>query len=135
FTQRFVPVWEDWLGEVTATRPVGGRADWLSAHAGTDSPYAGSVWRQENGALWDVGPHQVAQLVTALGPVTDVHGTRGAGDLVHLVLTHEGGATSRMSLSLTMPPGTNRVQVEFYGDGGWQVQPPHSRDVADAYSR
>jgi len=134
FTQRFVPVWEEWLTTVIASRPSGGRADWLSAQAGSDSPYAGSVWRRENGALWDVGPHQLAQLVPALGPVADVTGVRGTGDLVHLVLTHEGGATSRMSLSLTMPPGSTRIQVEFYGEGGWSEQPEHVRDVHDAYS-
>lgn len=134
FTQRFVPAWEQWLTEVAATRPQGGRADWLSAQAGSDSPYAGSVWRQEHGALWDVGPHQLAQLMTALGPVADVVGVPGAGDLVHLVLTHEGGATSRMSLSLTMPPGTTRISVEFYGEKGWLAQPEHNRDVHDAYA-
>lgn len=135
FTQRFVPVWEEWLTSVAATRPLGGRADWLSAQAGSDSPYAGSLWRQQNGALWDVGPHQLAQLLPALGPVVDIAGTRGAGDLVHLVLTHAGGATSRMSLSLTMPAGSTRIQVEFYGEDGWSEQPEHVRDVADAYSR
>jgi len=135
FTQRFVPVWEDWLMEVAASGPLGGRADWLSAQSGSDSPYAGSVWRRENGALWDVGPHQLAQLITALGPVADVQGVRGEGDLVHLLLTHDGGATSRMSLSLTMPPGTTRILVEFYGEDGWLQQPEHERDVADAYAR
>jgi predicted dehydrogenase len=135
FTQRFVPVWEAWLTEVVAAGPLGGRADWLSAQSGSDSPYAGSVWRREHGALWDVGPHQLAQLVTALGPVTDIHGVRGAGDLVHLVLTHAGGATSRMSLSLTMPAGTTRITVEFYGEGGWMQQPEHERDVHDSYAR
>ncbi|RNL80311.1 gfo/Idh/MocA family oxidoreductase [Nocardioides marmorisolisilvae] len=135
FTQRFVPPWEEWLSEVAASAPLGGRADWLSAQAGSDSPYAGSVWRQQHGALWDVGPHQLAQLITALGPVAEVTGTRGAGDLVHLVLTHDSGATSRMSLSLTMPPGTTRITVEFYGADGWLQQPEHTRDVHDAYSR
>jgi predicted dehydrogenase len=135
FTQRFVPPWEDWLDQVVAQQPVGGRADWYSVQIGADSPYANSVWRREDGALWDVGPHQLAQLLPALGPVTDVTGTRGAGDLVHLVLAHENGATSRMSLSLTMPPGTARIDVEFYVDGGWLVQPEHTRDVADAYAR
>lgn len=135
FTQRFVPVWEQWLDGVCATGVLGGRADWLSAQAGPDSPYAGSVWRREEGALWDVGPHQVAQLIPALGPVVDVVGTRGDGDLVHLVLSHESGATSRMSLSLTMPADADRIDVEFYGEGGWLVQPEHERDVADAYAR
>jgi hypothetical protein len=60
---------------------------------------------------------------------------RGQRDLVHLVLTHEGGRTSRMSLSLTMPGGIDQVEVEFYGDRGVLVQPAEERDVADAYAR
>lgn len=135
FTARFVPAWEEWLTETVAHRPLGGRADWLSSHAGPDNPYAGSPWRRENGALWDVGPHMLAQLVPALGPVTDIAGARGADDLVHLVLTHAGGATSRMSLTQSMPAGVVRVGVEFYGESGWRTQPDDERDVAAAYRR
>ncbi len=135
FTARFVPVWEEWLNQTVAWAPAGGRADWLTSHAGPDNPYAGSQWRRENGALWDVGPHMLALLVPALGPVADIAGSRGAGDLVHLVLTHAGGATSRMSLTQGMPEGTTRVTVEFYGDGGFRSQPDDERDVAAAYER
>lgn len=133
FTQRFVPFWEAWLREAIDSRPAGGRADWLTSHAAPDSPYAGSVWRKEHGALWDVGPHSLSQLLPVLGPVTDVVGARGEGDLVHLVLTHEGGRTSRMSLSMTLPAQVLRVDVEFYGEDGFRTQPEHGRDVADAY--
>lgn len=133
FTARFVPAWEAWLEETVASRPLGGRADWLSRQVGPDNPYAGSAWRRENGALWDVGPHQLAQLLPALGPVTDVAGARGAGDLVHLVLTHEGGATSRMSLGQGVPQAAVRVGVEFYGEDGWRTQPANPRDVGLAY--
>ena len=135
FTQRFVPVWETWLQEVVAGAPAGGRADWMTSHVAPDSPYAGSVWRREHGALWDVGPHSLSQLLPALGPVTGVAGARGEGDLVHLVLTHAGGRTSRMSLSMTLPDGISRIDVEFYGDGGFVQQPDHTRDVPDAYAR
>ena len=134
FTQRFVPTWEDWLQQVVATSPEGGRADWLTSRE-PGSPYLGSVWRDEHGALWDVGPHTLSQLVPALGAVVDVVGVRGQRDLVHLVLTHEGGRTSRMSLSLTMPGGIDQVEVEFYGRDGILVQPAEDRDVADAYAR
>lgn len=134
FTQRFVPAWEDWLTEVAAGTPLGGRADWLSSHLGPNNPYAGSVWRREHGALWDVGPHLLAQLRVALGPVVEVTGVRGRGDLSHLVLTHETGATSRMSVSLTMPPAATRVSIEFYDDNGWLTQPPAERDVAACYA-
>lgn len=135
FTSRFVAAWEDWLAATAATSPLGGRADWLSSHGDPDNPYAGSAWRRENGALWDVGPHMLAQLLPALGPVVDIAGARGAGDLVHLVLTHASGTTSRMSLTQGMPAGAVRIGVEFYGSDGWSTQPEDERDVAAAYRR
>lgn len=133
FTSRFVAPWESWLNGAARAGMLGGRADWLSSHKGVDNPYAASAWRREHGALWDVGPHMVSQLIPVLGPVVDVAGVRGAEDLVHLVLTHEGGATSRMSLSQSMPTGAVRVGLEFYGEGGWAVQPDVERDVDAAY--
>lgn len=133
FTQRFVPVWEEWLVEAIARRPLGGRADWLSEQ-GPGSPYFGSRWRREHGALWDVGPHMLSLLIPALGPITDIAGARGQGDLVHLVLTHEGGLTSRMSLSFSMPPAAVRVGAEFWSEDGWTEQPDHDRDLDDSYA-
>jgi len=132
FTQRFVPVWEEWLEQVIAARPAGGRADWISSQR-PDSPFFDSPWRRESGALWDVGPHMLSQLIPALGPVTDVAGVRGEGDLVHVVFTHAGGRTSRMSVTHTAPPAAIRVAVEFYGESGWMVQPEDDRDLAGAY--
>lgn len=134
FTARFVPAWEAWLEETVASRPAGGRADWFSHQVGADNPFFASQWRRDNGALWDVGPHQLAQLLPALGPVVDVAGARGADDLVHLVLTHENGATSRMSLGQNVPKEAVRVSVEFYGEGGWRTQPDNPRDLALAYA-
>lgn len=134
FTQRFVPRWESWLDEVRAQRLLGGAAFWLASLRNSGNPYAGSVWRKEEGALWDVGPHALATLLPALGPVTTVSGVRGIDDLVHLVLTHEGGATSTASLSLTMPPEATRFGVELYGDHGWFVRPELERDIDAAYA-
>ncbi|MCW2787236.1 MAG: putative oxidoreductase [Marmoricola sp.] len=134
FTQRFVDVWETWLDEVVVAAPAGGRADWMSSQL-PGSPYAGSAWRRQQGALWDVGPHMINQLVTALGPIVDVVGTRGEGDLAHLVFTHQGGQTSRMSLTFALKPAAVRVGIEFYGDNGWMIQPALERDAVVAYGR
>lgn len=135
FTQRFVPPWEDWLIETIETGPLGGSVVWLSSQ-GPDSPYFASAWRRDrNGALWDVGPHVLSQLIPGLGPVVEVAGARGTGDLVHLVLTHTDGRTSTVSMSLSVPAAAARVEVSLYGDAGWTTQPVHQRDVADAYSR
>ena len=65
-----------------------------------------------------MGPHALSQLLPALGPVTAVAGARGEADLVHLVVTHEGVATSVMSLCMTMPSGGERVGWEFYDEHG-----------------
>jgi predicted dehydrogenase len=135
FTYRFVPFSEEFLDDVGSHDLRGGAAWWYAGHAATGSPFANSPWRKEDGALWDVGPHALSQLLPALGPVTGVTGSRGEGDLVHVVLTHESGATSVMSLSMTMPAGAERVGAEFYDEHGWHVRPEHERDVDDAYAR
>jgi predicted dehydrogenase len=134
FTYRFVPFSEKWLTEVCTHGLRGGAAWWYAGHAAAGSPFAGSPWRQQDGALWDVGPHALSQLLPALGPVTAISGSRGEGDLVHVVLTHESGATSVMSLCMTMPTGGERVGVEFYDEHGWHVRPDRERDVDEAYA-
>jgi predicted dehydrogenase len=133
FTQRFVPSWERWLDQVRGSGLLGGRAEWLTTLE-PDGPYAGSLWRKEDGALWDVGPHALSVLIPALGPVVGVTGGRGPGDLVNVVLSHEGGASSVMSLSLTMPTAAGRHGVEVYDEDGWHVRPDDPRDVALAYA-
>lgn len=93
FTRHYTPEGRAFLDALAGSTWEGGSAVWL-ANAFTDgSPFA-TPWRAEHGGLWDVGPHAVAVLATALGPVTGVHAVGGVRDLVHLVLTHDGGATS-----------------------------------------
>jgi predicted dehydrogenase len=123
FTERFVPEREAWLQERVDAGCLGGTATWLASLRTPDNPFAGSVWRQEQGGLWDVGPHALSVVLPVLGPVTAVSGLRGRDDLVHLVLAHEGGATSTLALSLTMPPEATRAGVEFYDEHGWHTRP------------
>ncbi|MGY2873888.1 putative dehydrogenase [Marmoricola sp. URHA0025 HA25] len=134
FTYRFVPVAETWLQDVASHDLLGGAAWWYAGHAAAGSPFASSPWRQQEGALWDVGPHALSGLLPALGPVTAITGSRGHGDLAHLVLTHESGATSVMSLSMTMPAGGERVGIEVYDEHGWHTRPEPERDVQQAYA-
>jgi predicted dehydrogenase len=133
FTERFVPEREAWLRDRADAGALGARAEWLSSLRTPDNPYASSVWRQQEGALWDVGPHALAALLPVLGPVSAVAGARGYDDLVSVVLTHEGGGTSTVQLSLTMPPGAIRFGLEFYDDRGWHTRPDGSTDVAVAH--
>jgi predicted dehydrogenase len=123
FTERFVPEREAWLQERAAAGCLGGAATWLASLRTPDNPFADSVWRQQQGGLWDVGPHALSVVLPVLGPVTAVAGARGRDDLVHLVLSHESGATSTLALSLTMPPDAARAGLEFYDEHGWHVRP------------
>lgn len=134
FTYRFVPFAEDWLEDVRTHDLRGGAAWWYVGHSAGRSPFASSPWRRAEGALWDVGPHALSQLLPALGPVTRIVGSRGEGDLVQLVLTHDNGATSLMSLCMTMPAEAERVGAEFYDEHGWHVRPERERDVDQAYA-
>lgn len=132
FTERFVPDRERWLVGLGESGCLGGQATWLASLQTPDNPFAGSPWRKQDGALWDVGPHALSVLLPVLGPVTDVAGARGPGDLVQLVLTHQGGSTSTVGLSLTMPPAAQRFGLEFFSEDGWHARPDRSFDVLDA---
>jgi predicted dehydrogenase len=91
FTSRFRPEAERWT---QTAAEVGG---WQSAHLvhyanifQPGSPYAGSAWRKEYGALWDIGPHALAAVLPIMGKVTSVAARSGpaGSDTVHIVLTH-----------------------------------------------
>jgi predicted dehydrogenase len=135
FTERFVPARESWLQDRIDNAPLGARATWMASLQTPDNPFAGSPWRQEDGALWDVGPHALSILLPALGPVADVTGFRGHGDLVSLVLRHESGATSTLQLSLTMPPDATLFEVKMYDEHGWRLRPDDDTDVVEAQQR
>ncbi|WP_062211817.1 Gfo/Idh/MocA family protein [Streptomyces sp. NBRC 109706] len=118
---------DDWLT---------GRADWYSAaFGGADSPYVDSIWRRERGALWDIGPHALSLLLPPLGDVADlaaVRATRGPGDMVHATLRHVSGASSSLSLSLTVPPQAAGVTVELRGAAGVSTLPERGKDGGPA---
>ncbi|BCL13699.1 Gfo/Idh/MocA family protein [Micromonospora sagamiensis] len=125
FTQRFHPNVVGFLG---ATAAAGGwhhaRATLFSSIFEPETPYADSAWRREHGALWDIGPHALSQVLPVLGRVTRVTATDGPRGLVHLLLTHDGGATSAMSLTLDAPPEAVTRDVVFFGENGVAVLPP-----------
>lgn len=131
FTDRFSDGGASWIDTVSRSdRWLGGDVRWLSALDTPGNPYAESTWRRERGALWDIGPHALAILVGALGPVTDVRGVAGAGDLVHLVLRHGSGATSTATLSLFAPAAAVTQEVWLWGEEGSTRMPPRVVDGA-----
>ncbi|MEV7437426.1 Gfo/Idh/MocA family protein [Streptomyces griseoviridis] len=120
FTTRFVPGSAAWITEQAAT---GGwftaRAQWLGAvFSDAGHPFA-TPWRKEKGALWDVGPHALSVLLPVLGDVRRVAAAvPGPGDTAQLVLDHEGGASSTLTLSLTAPPAASGAEVQLRGASG-----------------
>ncbi|MFH8342254.1 Gfo/Idh/MocA family protein [Streptomyces sp. AM6-12] len=131
FTPRFQKEPRNWIEEQAAVKGwFTARAQWLGAVFTTDSPYATSPWRQEKGALWDVGPHALSVLLPILGDVTRVVAARGPGDTVHLVLDHAAGASSTVTLSLTAPQEAAGVEFELRGESGVTAMPAASDDNA-----
>jgi predicted dehydrogenase len=117
FTRRFAANQADWLTDVQQHHA------WNSGHVRIyasifepGNPFGQSEWRRTRGALWDVGPHALSILLPALGPVTHVIADRGLGDTVTVLLHHESGAASTMSLSLTAPPGSRGNSWRLFGE-------------------
>jgi predicted dehydrogenase len=137
FTTRFQPETEAWVTEQAA---AGGwftaRAEWLGSVFTSDSPFAASPWRQEKGALWDVGPHALSVLLPVLGDVRRVAAAvRGPGDTVLLILDHVGGASSTLTLSLTAPTAAAGATVELRGEAGVTSLPDSSGNAVSALVR
>lgn len=134
FTLRFAAPTAGWLAEVVAEGPwVGLRAAWLSSLFHPDGGRSmDSPWRRAQGALWDVGPHALSMALPLLGPVAGVTSAAGHGDTRHLLLTHDDGAVSTISLSLTVPPAAAIVDCAVYGEAGWRVMPPPAQPAVEA---
>lgn len=135
FTSRFRPDVEHWTEAATEAGP------WHSAHLvhyanifQPGNPYAGSAWRRQYGALWDIGPHALAAVLPILGPVTSVAARRGpaGSDTVHLVLSHGQAAAGTMSLSLTMPPAATASSLVLYGEHGTRTRPEGNFEAVEA---
>lgn len=137
FTTRFLPETEAWITEQAAAEGwFTARAEWLGSVFTSDSPFAASPWRQEKGALWDVGPHALSVLLPVLGDVRRVAAAvRGPGDTAVLVLDHVDGASSTLTLSLTAPPAAAGVAVELRGTAGVTSLPDSSGSAVSALVR
>jgi predicted dehydrogenase len=124
FTDRFASTSRVWFEDVRRTGGWHGAwMRWFSALQVPDNPFGASTWRRQMGALWDTGPHAFSTLVAALGPVTRVTATAGAGDLVNLLLRHEPGITSTVTLTQFAPPAAQIYDVTLWGDAGFSTMP------------
>jgi predicted dehydrogenase len=131
FTFRFVAATSTWLTQAARTTLAGGHGSWLDTLE--NSPFDASPWRDQHGALWDIGPHALSLLVPALGPVVSVQAGAGLRDTVHLVLQHEGGPASTVSLSHTVAPLSSGIEFFVHGDAGRLVLLPETRAAEEAF--
>jgi predicted dehydrogenase len=128
FTARFRPDARAWLAELAAVGGWdGGHATWLSSVYAESNPF-NTPWRREKGALWDLGPHVISLLWPILGPVEWVTADAGRGDVAHLVLHHEGGATSTATLTLGAPAAAEGFDLQVWGEHGRASVPPEADD-------
>ena len=99
FTLLFRAEMRAWLAEATARGGwTGALTSWFGSSLEESSPF-NTAWRREKGALWDIGPHVIALLWAALGPVTAVTAEAGPADVCHLILHHQGGTSSTVTVS------------------------------------
>lgn len=131
FTDRFVPETQAWLADTARTGGwLGGWMRWLSSLQSPGNPFGASPWRQMYGALWDTGPHALSNLISTLGPIAEIRASAGAGDLVHLLLRHEGadGPSSTVTLSQFAPPAVAGYETTVWGAAGFRTMPQRPDD-------
>jgi predicted dehydrogenase len=133
--RRFAQETTQWLDDLQQTGGwVGGNAQWLSG-ALLSEDYATSEWRHTSGALLDIGPHVIDLMDAALGRITEVvAATKAANDLWHILLAHQGGATSTISMSLKMPLRPTVVDFAVYGDNGYRTLPGRDSPADQCYA-
>lgn len=122
FTRRFAPETREFLARAAELGPVAAEAQWLSG-AALAGKFAASAWRQEQGALFDVGPHVLDLLDAVAGPLSGVDAARydAASDTWTAQLSHDGGATSTLSLSLRTPVLPTVMRVSAHSAQGMAV--------------
>lgn len=96
-TWRYTDAVRSFLAAVHAAPALGGRGHFISG-AFLGGPFA-TPWRLEHGCLLDLGPHVIDVLDAALGPVVAVRGHGDPHRWVGLLLEHESGLSSEVSLS------------------------------------
>ena len=128
FTLSFQPRMRAWLADAAARGGwSGGDAAWFGSSLLGASPF-NTPWRQEKGALWDLGPHVVSLLWAVLGPVTAVTADAGPGDVAHLVLHHRDGPSSVVTVTQSGGEAARGFQAYIWGACGESDAPAAASD-------
>lgn len=113
---RYSQAVRDFLDAAAAFDAIGGTGRFISG-ALLGGPFA-TPWRLERGALLDVGPHVLDLLDAAIGPIVDIRAHGNRHGWIGLQCTHSGGASSDVSLCVTVPVAPHQAGVALYGPGG-----------------
>jgi predicted dehydrogenase len=135
FTNRYVDEVDAWLAGLPDHDWFAARVRMHGSIYEPGSPYAGSRWRQQHGALWDIVPHALSIVLPVLGPVERVIAQHGPADAVDVGLTHAGGATSLISVSLDAPPGARGTEWQFLHAAGAHAMPQPDRRADAIFAR
>jgi predicted dehydrogenase len=130
FTLRFQAKMRAWLADITAQGGwTGGVASWFGSSLLESSPF-NTPWRRDQGALWDLAPHVISLLWAGLGPVTSVTADAGPGpaDVSYLILHHQGGATSAVTVSQSGGETAAGFEAYVWGGSGRSPAPPAAND-------
>jgi len=134
FTLRFRDEMRAWLADVTARGGwAGGLASWFGSSLLETSPF-NTPWRRDKGALWDIAPHVISLMWAALGPVTSVTADAGPADVSHLILHHQGGASSTVTVSQNGGEAAAGFEVYLWSDRGRSAAPRMTPDPVPALS-
>jgi predicted dehydrogenase len=127
-TLRFRAEMRAWLADVTARGGwIAGGGSWFGSSLLESSPF-NTPWRREKGALWDIAPHVISVLWPVLGPVTSVTADAGPADVSHLVLHHQGGASSAVTVSQSAGQAAAGFEAYVWGASDRSAAPTGTTD-------
>jgi predicted dehydrogenase len=122
---------QPWVEDAAARRWAAARVVTTNDVLLTNSPFAGSPWRQaENAALWDLGPHAISFLAAVLGPVASVRAV-SSDRVISLSCAHAG---QRSEAVCSLASETGEVGAELVDGHGNRESPSFSLDAASAYA-
>lgn len=134
-TLRYAMRTRDWLAGLAETGGwTGGSVRWLSG-ALLGEQYGKAAWRHELGALGDIGPHAFDLIDAALGEITDVVAARrDPKGTWHVILEHDGGAISTVSLASRLPIMPTAVEFAVHGEHGLRLLGREPNGEAESYT-
>lgn len=133
-TRLFDPLRRSWLDTQRAKGHTRGHVQWISAALHPSSPYSHSPWRQDDGMVWDVGPHVLSQLIFVLGPISSFEiDSVGDDGLVSTAFHHESGATSSSRMTARALPEQKEEWMTLTGPAGEALCPTEPIDFVTAH--